>query len=93
MLNLPENVKSIHFYSENISFPVFIYTCSEWERVQVSFLNQIYDNAGFTTLGLCQWCENHHIKFQILYPHNIFKLLFKDPLRFLCYIYIKNKGY
>lgn len=93
LLNLPENTKSIHVFNENISFPVFIYVRDEWERVQVSYLNQNIANGNFTTLEIGQWCKNHQINFQILFPENKLKLLFKDPKRFLCYLYIRKQGF
>lgn len=93
MLNLPPNTKSIHMFEEHLSFPVSIYVQDEWERTQVSYLNQNYDNAGFTTLALCRWRENHQINYQIIYFENPLKLMFKDFKRFLCYLYIKSKGY
>ena len=91
LLNAPKDVKAIYIFNENISFPVFIYTCNEWEQVQVSYLSQNIANGGFTTLAIGQWCKNHRINFQILFPENKLKLLFKDPRRFLCYLYIKRK--
>ena len=93
MLNLPENTKSIHMFDEKLSFPVFIYVTNEWERTQVDYLNENYNNARFTTLALCQWCENHKLRYQIIYFENPRKLFLKDFKRFLCYLYIKYKGY
>ena len=93
MLNLPQNTKAIHYYDENISFPVFIYTRNDWEEVQVSYLNQNYDSAKFTTLSLCQWCESHQIKYQILFPRNKFKLMIKDFKRFYVFYILKKKDF
>ena len=93
MLQIPSNTKSIHVYDESLSFPVFIYARNEWEEVQISYLNHNFDNAGFTTLALCQWCESHHICYQIIYYEHPCKLIFKDFNRFLCYLYLKIKGY
>ena len=93
MLNTPENIKTIHIFKENISFPVFVYSCSNWDDTQISYLNQKNSRSKFTTLTICKWCISHHIHYQILFPRNKLKLLFKDPGRFLCYLYLKIKKY
>ena len=89
VLNPPDNVKAIHVFQKNICFPVFLYACTEWEDIQIAYLYQNIANGKFTTLRICKWCISHHINYQIYFPKNKFKLLFKDPGRFLCYLYLK----
>lgn len=31
-LNIPDNVKEIHFYKENLNFPIVMYICTCWEK-------------------------------------------------------------
>lgn len=93
MLNAPKNVKSVHIYNKNISFPIVIYSCSEWDDTQISYLNQNIKKGGFTTYMISKWCKSHQISYQILFPDNKLKLLFRDPRRFVCFLYlIKNKA-
>lgn len=91
MLNPPKDIKAIHVFKKNISFPVFVYSCSDWDNTQISYLNQNIACGSFTTLAICKWCIAHHINYQILFPDNPLKLLIKDPKRFLCYLYLKKQ--
>lgn len=90
LLNVTNDVKSIHAYIENLAFPVFIYTKNAWEETQLTYLNQNYIHGNYSTLSLAQWCQSHQIYFQILYPKNKLKLLIKNPRRFFYYRYLKK---
>ena len=85
--------KEVHIFNKNISFPVLVYACNEWEQTQVSYLSQNVAKGGFTTMAISQWCKNHQINYQIIYPKNKLKLLLKEPMRFMCYLYIRKQGY
>ena len=91
MLNPPEDVKAIYVFKKNISFPVFVYSCNDWDNTQISYLNQNIARGNFTTLEICKWCIAHHINYQILFPENKLKLLFKEPRRFFCYLYLRKQ--
>lgn len=47
-LKHPENLLEVQFF-KNLAFPVCIYVCSEWKRVQVSYLNSNFSIAKFIT--------------------------------------------
>ena len=93
-LNLPPGTKGIFFFEEHLSFPVFIYVLNEWEQTQVTCLaHNFNDNKCFTTLDICRWCDKHQINYQIVYYRYPLVYLFIDFKRFLCFLYIKYKGY
>lgn len=91
MLNPPKDIKAIHVFKKNISFPVFVYSCSDWDDTQIFYLNQNIVSGNFTTLAICKWCISHHIHYQILFPENKLKLLLCYPKRFLCYLHLKSQ--
>ena len=89
IIQLPEeNLQGLHFYKENLSFPVIIGTYSSWEESQITYLN--LSVSTMKTLDICKWCINHKIHYQILYPINKQEIL-KDPIRFIFYLILKHK--
>lgn len=89
IITLPKaNLQSLHFYFKNLSFPLVIGTYSSWEESQVSYLNTHI--SDMKTLDICKWCINHHICYQILYPISKNEI-FKDPLKYLFYLLLKQK--
>lgn len=90
ILKAPNDVKSIELFSKNLSFPVFVFPCSEWEQTQVSYLHKMIPEQKFTTFLVCKWCQNHRIGYQILFP-SILSLL-KQPDRLMCYLYLKSNN-
>lgn len=85
MISPPDGVKEICFYTKNISFPIAIYICSDWEKTQLSYL----DINIHTIETIAKWCINHNISYQIMYILN-FKSLIKNPKRAFTYIRIKR---
>lgn len=85
-------MNSIYFIKQNLSFPVMIIVSDEWEKVKMDYLRDIVKNNKMTTLSICQWCENHDIKYDVIFSGSRIRLLFIDPKRFLCYLYLKQKG-
>ena len=93
-LNLPPGTKEIHVFEERLAFPVFIYVTNDWDKTQVTYLTHNFNNSkNFTVCELCQWCENHQLTYQIIYYRNPLEYIFRDYKRFLCYLYIKYKGF
>ena len=84
----PENLKSVHFYIEELSFSIVIYACSEWDEIQINYLNQNYDSAGYTSYTLCKWCQNHNIEYSILYPLSKLSIL-RNPYKYYKYLQLK----
>ena len=89
LLNTPDNVKSIHFFTEHISFPVAIYPVNDWEKEQVSYLCTNFKSGVFTTLSLCRWCQTHNIAYQIAYPVRKTSII-RNPRKYLYYLKIKR---
>ena len=90
LIKVPNNTKAIHFFINNLAFPIAVFASSEWESVQVDYLNQNYINAGFDSQSLCRWCKNHNMQFQILYPLDKLSIL-KNPRKYLAYLKLKGK--
>jgi len=57
MLHPPDNIKQICFFTEKLEFAVAIYPCSDWEIIQLSYLN----SKLHTTEILAKWCIIHKI--------------------------------
>lgn len=90
MLNTPDNVKSIHFFKDNIGFPIVIYACSDSETMQVGYLESNVKKGTFTSYLICKWCIAHEISYQIIYP--VCKLdILKKPLKFFAFLHLKIK--
>lgn len=81
-----ENIKAVHIYQKNLNFPIVIYICNDWEKVQLSYLYPGEHNSE----SLCRWCISHHIQYQILYPLFI-KTIFKNPYKYFKYVQMKNR--
>ena len=89
-VNAPDGTKSIHIFTERLSFPVCLFALSSWDETQISYLNHNVKNVRFTAYRICKWCQSHNIQYQIIFPDRIWKLAFRDPKRFLCYLYLKH---
>lgn len=87
----PDNTKSIHIFTEKISFPVCTFALSEWDEVQISYLIHNIKSGNYTAFGICRWCQEHGISYQIIFPDHVWKYIFQDPKRFLCYLYLRLK--
>ena len=76
-----KDITGVHLYSDGLEFPVAIYEKNDWDRTQISYI----DTSKHTTRSLIQWCKNHHIDWDIVYP--IRKISpFRHPLRHLRYL-------
>lgn len=82
----PDNLKEVHIYKKNLNFPIVIYICNEWEKVQLSYLDPSVHNSE----SLCRWCIAHHIQYQILYPLYL-KTIFKNPYKYYKYVQMKKR--
>lgn len=84
----PEGLKEVHFLTKGLAVPIALYVTSEWEKTQVKYL---YQNINFhTTKTICEWCESHHILFNLFYPLPL-KYIYKDPKRYIIYLKLKRK--
>ena len=82
----PNNLQELHIFQKNLNFPVAIYICSEWEKVQLSYLNPEKHNSE----SLCRWCISHHIQYQILYPILV-STIFKNPYKYFKFLQLKAR--
>lgn len=90
-IHAPDNTKSIHIYTERLSFPVCLFACNQWDQTQISYLSRNIKSGRYTAFDICRWCQQHGISYQIIYPDYVWKYIFIDPKRFLCYLYLKYK--
>lgn len=86
----PEGLKELHFITENINFPIAIYICNDWEKVQLSYLHENLKVKHFTSYELCRWCQSHNILFQIFYPLRWISVI-KNPYKYLMFLLLKAK--
>lgn len=85
-----EDLNSLHFFTENLSFPIAAASYNEWEQQQLYYLENNFQSGIFSTETICKWCINHKIQYQILYPLNIFSII-KNPYKYYRYLLLKNK--
>ena len=76
-----KEITGVHIYADNLEFPVAIYEKDDWDRTQISYL----DTSVHTTRSLIQWCRNHHIDWEILYPLKK-STPFRHPLKHIRYL-------
>lgn len=89
IIKLPEdNLQELHFFMQGLNFPVVAGSYSEWEKQQLSYLEK--NSKGFNTEAICQWCINHNIRYQILYPLKKISIL-KNPYKYYKFIQLKKK--
>lgn len=86
----PENMKALHFFTQNLNFPVAVATYGDWEEQQLSYLEYNFHSGRYTTTSLCQWCVNHHIQYRIIYPLS-FKSIIKNPRKYIDFLRLKRK--
>ena len=75
-----KDITGIHIY-DNLEFPLMLYEKGDWDRAQLSYLNP----SIHTTRSMIQWCRNHHIDFDILYPMKRSTPL-RHPIKHLRYL-------
>lgn len=83
-----DGLKGLHFFTERLNFPVAVASYSDWEERQISYLENNFQSGGFTTKTICQWCINHRIQYQIIYPLSI-KSIFKNPYKYMKFLELK----
>lgn len=86
----PEGLKSLHFFVEGFNFPVVAASYTNWERQQLSYLASNVQNVYMNTEAICQWCVNHKIKYQILYPIKKSSIIL-HPYKYLKFLQLKKK--
>lgn len=90
ILNFNEDgLKGLHFFTEHINFPVAVASYSDWEEQKISYLEKNFQSERFTTENICQWCINHRIQYQIVYPLRI-RSIFRNPYKYVKYLQLKQ---
>lgn len=85
-----EGMKSVHFFTTNLNYPIAMASYSDWDTIQINCLTSNFKEAGFTSETLCRWCINHNIQYRIVYPLNK-KAILKHPYKYLKYLELKKK--
>lgn len=84
----PKGLKEVHFFTKNLAVPIAIYITDEWEKTQLSYLSQ--NIQAHTSKTICEWCEAHHILFNLYYPMPL-KFAIKSPRRYAYYLELKRR--
>lgn len=85
-----DNLQGLYFFVEGLNFPVVAASYNSWERQQLTFLETNLSSTCFNTEAVCQWCINHNIQYQILYPLRKIDIL-KNPYKYYRFIRLKKK--
>ncbi len=86
----PENLKALHFFTEGLNYPIAIAAYSDWQEVQLLYLDHNFHKEHFTTEKLCKWCLSNNLPFQIVYPISK-KSIIKNPYKYFKFIQLKHK--
>lgn len=84
-----KNLKALHFFTEGLNYPIAIAAYSDWQEVQISYLESVFRDSKFTSEKIIEWCLSHDIQFQIIYPISK-KNIFKNPYKFFKYLELKH---
>lgn len=83
-----DSIIGLHFFTENLNFPIAIATYSAWEEQQVNYLK--HSVHLMTSKDICLWCKHHRISCQIIYPISR-KQIFKHPFKYVMYLKLKKQ--
>ena len=61
-----EGLKSVHFFMENLEYPVVIAVYTEQEEMLVKCMEEIFPTSGFTTEGIAKWCEEQGLEYRVM---------------------------
>lgn len=77
---------SLHVFAEGLQFSVMIAAYTEWEDVQIRYLDENFITYHFDSEALCRWCQSHKMKYQILYS---MKNVLRNPRKTLEYLRLR----
>lgn len=81
-----EGLLQLHFFTENLNFPVAVGTYSEQENNKLSYLIRLLQQKEIhNTYALCRWCIAQHMTYQIVYPLSV-KSVICHPIRAYDYL-------
>ena len=61
-----EGLKSVHFFMENLEYPIVIAVHTEQEEMLVKCMEEIFQTSGFTTEGIAKWCEEQGLEYRVM---------------------------
>ena len=61
-----EGLKSVHFFMENLEYPIVIAVHTEQEEMLVKCMEEIFPTSGFTTEGIVKWCEEQGLEYRVM---------------------------
>ena len=85
-----QNMQGLHFFVENLNFPVVAASYNEWEKQQLNYLENNVKSGGFSSEADCKWCINRNIPYQILYPIKK-SSIFKNPYKYYEFLLLKYR--
>lgn len=87
-----DNLTGLHFFTENLEFPVVAASYDERDKQRLSWLEGNFRSMDYdyTTENICKWCISNDIEFQIIYPCGIRNIV-RNPCRYLAYLRLKRK--
>lgn len=86
----PDGMKKLHFFTENLNFPVAVAVYTDQEEMQVSCLTNNIKSGNFNSQAICEWRINHQIQYRIIYPLKKSSIL-KHPYKYMKYLQLKKK--
>jgi hypothetical protein len=85
---MPKGSKEIHVFVERHRHPIAVFLRDDWEKTQLEYVNP----NNTSTDDLCEWCDKHNIKYQVLYP-SVIKDITRNPFMYHKYRkMIENMG-
>ena len=75
---------SLHFFADNMMFPVVVAAYDDNQQEYIKCLSANIANNPISTGEFCRWCENHHMRYQIMYPLTR-RQVFMNPYRYFIY--------
>ena len=85
-----EGLEGLHFFTENLNYPVVVASYNKWEKQQLTYLENEFGAKNFTTTSLCRWCVSHHVQYQFVYPINI-RDIFENPFKYINFLILKRR--
>ena len=90
-IKLPtDGLLSLHFFAENIMFPVVVAAYNENEQINISYLEHNIQHSRINTIELCRWCETHNMLYQIMYPLSR-RQIYRHPYKYFIYQKIRHE--
>ncbi len=77
-----EDLMSIHFFVENMDFPVVIAAYNEWDEQQILYMKNNISSQSHTVKSISKWCINHQLQFRIILIPKILDIII-NPYKYI----------